>query len=247
MKTSLANSKRSGFTLPEIMVSLGVLSIMTLALARFSMDMGILTFTNQQKLEINSDYRTFTNELIESVRESSFAYVYESFSGEMRTPADGSTDLDGNTNLDYRLRDDETGDLLVLYYLDEHPDPDNPSLNAPLNRLVGYFRIIEDDAEGTGPVRRFERTLTAAESLTWENQTVTLESFIPLADTASDWPIVVELARGQADGRLFYALNSEAVIVNAQILHGNKAKRITDTYNFTVLPRGTKGLTTDVD
>jgi len=50
--------------------------------------------------------------------------------------------------------------------------------------------------------------------------------------------LVIELSRGLADERLFYNFWGRSVMVNGQIHHGNDAKRVTETYNFTISPRG---------
>jgi hypothetical protein len=49
---------------------------------------------------------------------------------------------------------------------------------------------------------------------------------------------VVELAKGLADNQLFSNFRERTIIVNGEIVHGSAAKRVTDTYNFTVSPRG---------
>ena len=48
----------------------------------------------------------------------------------------------------------------------------------------------------------------------------------------------MELARGLANESLFSNLRDLTIIVNGEIVHGNNAKRVTDTYNFTISPRG---------
>ncbi|MCH2156975.1 MAG: hypothetical protein MK080_13380, partial [Opitutales bacterium] len=49
---------------------------------------------------------------------------------------------------------------------------------------------------------------------------------------------IVTLARGLAGNFLFFNERDETVIVNGQIVHGNVARQVTDTYNFAVSPRG---------
>jgi hypothetical protein len=36
----------------------------------------------------------------------------------------------------------------------------------------------------------------------------------------------------------FYNYQNKSVITRAKIVHGNRAKRVTNTYNFTITPRG---------
>jgi len=49
---------------------------------------------------------------------------------------------------------------------------------------------------------------------------------------------VVQLSEGLADGRLFYNFKNRTVMINGKIIHGNQAKWVTDTYNFSISPRG---------
>ena len=49
---------------------------------------------------------------------------------------------------------------------------------------------------------------------------------------------MLELAKGLANERLFYNYRDHSIVVNGQILHGNAARSVTNTYNFTISPRG---------
>ena len=66
----------------------------------------------------------------------------------------------------------------------------------------------------------------------------TIESLIPAISTVGTHETIVELSEGLADGKLFYNFRERSIMVNGQIYHGNDYKRVTDTYNFTISPRG---------
>jgi hypothetical protein len=51
------------------------------------------------------------------------------------------------------------------------------------------------------------------------------------------------MSKGLANGRLFYNIRSKSVMVNGQIIHRGglgktRYERATNTYNFTISPRG---------
>ena len=65
----------------------------------------------------------------------------------------------------------------------------------------------------------------------------TVEEYISTAVNQGDETELVDLAKGLSNDYLFQNLRDRSVIVNGQIIHGNAAKEITDTYNFAIFPR----------
>ena len=116
---------------------------------------------------------------------------------------------------------------IVLVYKDSVDD-------RKIARLIGYFRA--PDASGTGPVRRFDLPITPSSSLPiWQ--------LIPEISDPTIYPQVIELSRGLANGKLFYNFYDRAIIVKGEIIHrggmrNSKNATATNTYNFTVSPRG---------
>ncbi|QYY36341.1 prepilin-type N-terminal cleavage/methylation domain-containing protein [Ruficoccus sp. ZRK36] len=142
----------------------------------------------------------------------------------------------------YRKRDGESGDFLMLitYGDDLAPYdtsegtkyPDDVDYSKPIIKLVGYYRVVENETEQTGPVRKFVIYPTGSDRYK------SPETLIPPSTSAGDYPVVIQLSKGLANQRLFYNYRDSSIMVNGQIMHGTSAKRVTDTYNFTISPRG---------
>lgn len=86
-------------------------------------------------------------------------------------------------------------------------------------------------------------TLPAALSTTGASGTTTLEALLPPAN--STWAqadaariVLNDLTGLAASGACFENFQNRSVIMRTKILHGSRAKRVTNTYNFTVTPRG---------
>src|SRR5690606_9668705 len=97
---------------------------------------------------------------------------------------------------------------------------------------VGYYRAAE--ASGApGPVRRFEREFHPS-------STSSAISLLPPVSSIDSWPKVVELSDGLSNGRLFHNFYGRSVMVNGEIIQdsGGKTRVASNTYNFTISPRG---------
>lgn len=142
----------------------------------------------------------------------------------------------------FRKRDGQSGDFLILVTYgddlipydtaDGTKYPHDRDYTKPIVKIVGYYRSVENEAEQTGPVRKFEVLPQGTDRFK------AIEELLPSTSKAGSFPIVVELSRGLANQRLFYNYRDRSVMVNGQIYHGNEAKEVTDTYNFTISPRG---------
>ena len=118
--------------------------------------------------------------------------------------------------------------LIAKYNLDIPWDSTLP----PIERIVGYYRSIDDTVNNTGPIRKFDIDIAVAD------QNDPIEDLIPAISTVDTHETIIELSEGLANERLFYNFRERSIMVNGQIYHGNDAKRVTDTYNFTISPRG---------
>ena len=109
---------------------------------------------------------------------------------------------------------------------------------------MGYYRDADaSDKNSEGPVKRFEIRYrdpdTSGTATTYRPTDKYLpEDLLDAVVPARDCTTVVQLSKGLADGQLFYNYLDQSIMLKAQIIHGNAAKRITDTYNYTVSPRG---------
>lgn len=121
------------------------------------------------------------------------------------------------------VNDGVSGDYLVLRFR-------NP--NGAIVRTVGYYRAPADplDPDSLGPVRKHD---SAAPGYTGN------AIDLPPVTAISTFPEVIELSRGLSNGKLFYNFYDRSVMIRGELIHpGNLRKRATNTYNFTVSPRG---------
>lgn len=215
---------RAGFTLSEIMVVVTILGVAMAMTMGFFIESLKATFVSEQKNNINADIRQLTGELSDIAREANFALLYRSFDNADR---DSVSD---------RLLDGNSGDFLLFGFQGE-PDLSNP-LFAPraTTRLVGYYRAPRNPADpnSEGPVRRFDITIPAPANIM---NPPTVESLIPDESQMNLNPEVVPLSEGLANNRLFYNFGRGTIMVNGKIIHGVAAKRVTDTYNFSIATR----------
>lgn len=214
--------RRAAFTITELMVSMSVLTLVFIGIYHFTIDTTRVLFVSTEKLEINRDVRSFTAQMSAYARAANHFLIYESF------------DENDRDEVDDRARDGETGDFLLLIYQQPWPAIEDPE---HITRLVGYFR--QPDGTGTkaeGPVYRFEINYPAGGYP--NTQTVTPEELIASLSSTGTYDQVLQLARGMADGKLFYNFFDRSIMVKSELIHGNAAKRVTDTYNFTISPRG---------
>lgn len=209
--------KKAGYTLVEVLVASTVTGLIVAGALGFYMTTYKIGFVNQERNRINADMRRFTGQLIRDGRQASYFVLYRSIDEESR---DKPND---------RKHDGQSGDLLVFVSTEESSDITEPSR---IKEFVAYYRAPELSGDDElAPVRRYEQVFE-------DSKAVEIESLLP---TRSEFLIsdqVIELSKGLADERLFYNFWGRSVMVNGQIHHGNEAKRVTETYNFTVSPRG---------
>lgn len=122
-----------------------------------------------------------------------------------------------------RVDDGGSGDFLVLAFVDD----DDPTLYT---EVIGFYRSATGDTEG--PVMRFNEKFNSP-------QASLLEDLLPAAGTLGTHDEIIELSKGLSDGQLFYNFFNRSITVQGEILHhGSNLKKATNTYNFTVSPRG---------
>lgn len=136
-----------------------------------------------------------------------------------------------------------------------------------VSRIIGYWLAPNRDYSGETALYRFDTNQFQGSGSTWTtpwgatfpatlSPTVTVESLLPAAtQTAATDPSYASVVlnnlqglaqvngsaqvTGTASGLDFVSINQGlGILVRARILHGNQAKRVTNTYNFTVSPRG---------
>ena len=226
MQHTTRSKARQGFTLTEIIFSVLLVALLSVGMMTFMLDVARGVFWGTEKSEISEDVRSFTMRLAAETRSSNAAIIYSSFATE-----------DRNSGGD-RRDDGQSGDCLVLATLQPHPNADDPE---HYTSVIVYFRKASDDEEdGAGPVYRL--AWSAEDSSDYVNASdTTIEQMLTklAADDSGEYPIVIELSRGIANGRLFTNYQQGKVtVVNGEILHGNNAQEVTNTYNLSISPRG---------
>lgn len=173
------------------------------------------------KLMVNRDIRKLTTEMSEEARNANFYRIYPSFTVRFDDLNNSGAEDTGEA-LPAGLTASRSGDFLVLYFLDPTGAVDGTGARVVV-RTVGYYRA-PITAGAPGPVRKFILTATP--------------TVLPDATTINDYPEVVELSQGLASGCLF--LNAGAsIVISGEIQHpGSLVRRATNTYNFTISPRG---------
>lgn len=200
-------------------VSVGVFGVFIQALKIYDYD--------NKKLTVNRYIRDFTAELTENATFANYALIFPDFSTRTQTVTVTNPDTGVTTTagVSRQVEDGQSGDLLVLVYVDPEDD-------TRIERLVGYYRAAPS-AGTPGPVRRFQ--------LDFEPSTTTAAvNLLPATGSINTWPSVIELSEGLSDGRLFHNFYGRSVMVNGEIIQdtGKGARVASNTYNFTISPRG---------
>jgi len=200
-------------------VSAGILGVFIQSLKIYDYD--------TKKLTINRYIRDFTSELTENATFANYALIFPDFAtranvSPVLNPDTGNVETAG---INVPVEDGQSGDMLVLVYVD-------PANDKKIKRIVGYYRAAPSQG-AAGPVRRFERDFETSSA----SSAVAL---LPAASTIDDWPEVIELSEGLSDGRLFHNFYGRSVMVNGEIIQdtGGKVRVASNTYNFTISPRG---------
>jgi prepilin-type N-terminal cleavage/methylation domain-containing protein len=264
MNTSLPRSR--GYTLAEIMVVVTIFGLVMAGVIPFFLMNLKSQFAGEQKLLINGDIRKVTNQMVENAREANSFVIYQSFCAQNRW--DGvavKRDADGNSTTDFfdRMQNGSSGDFVVLvYYSDPYFDArfydgnagNNPTISSGIvNRIVGYWVSPNRRLPGENAIYSFDTNTYKGALATWTtswgatfpatlSSTVTIESLLPPATVAyskaAEFPILINDLSGLSNNYAFYNYQNKSIITRCKILHGNQAKRITNTYNFTITPRG---------
>ena len=215
-------SNKKAFTIVELMIALTITALILGGLMSFNIQLIKGGLFSENKNKINRDVRKITNELGDVAKESNYFVMYSSFSAADRNDSED------------RLVTDQSGDFLLFV----QTAPTYVSFGVhPVSKLVGYYRSAGsvEELSNVGPVMKFEVELSTPVDIT--DSSTTLESLIPSEGTVVAEEIL-ELSKGTADGKLFYNFQNKSAMINGQIYHGNVTGRVTDTYNFTVSPRG---------
>lgn len=225
-----ARPSSRAFTLVETLVGVSIAGIVSVGLfAIFIQSLKIYDY-DSKKIAINRHIRDFTSELSGTATFANYALIFPDFRTRTQTvtvtnPDTGVTTTSGVSR---QVEDGQSGDMLALVYVD-------PTDDARISRIVGYYRAPEDPGNpaSRGPVRRFELNFNPS-------RTESAVNLLPATTTLDTWPEVIELSQGLSDGRLFHNFYGRSVMVNGEIIQqtGRGGRVASNTYNFTISPRG---------
>lgn len=231
LSDSLSRSSRHrasrGMTLVEIMISSALVLIFTAGVGSVFYQVTNSYHYEVGKLKVNKDIRGLTSEMTDNATYSNYFMIFPSFKDRTETFEVIENGVKKNVTVDASVNDGESGDCLLLVY-------HNIADSSVIEKLIGYYRSPDNpnDPASEGPVRRFELNFNPG-------VTGDIWTLMPPANKASSYPEVVELSQGLANGKLFYNYRDRSVMVKGNIIHpGSLNKRATNTYNFTISPRG---------
>jgi prepilin-type N-terminal cleavage/methylation domain-containing protein len=212
------SGRAKGYTLVEILIAVGLLGVITVGVLGFVFQTMRIYSYDGGRLMVNRDMRTFTNSLANDAVASNYFRIYPDFQTRTTPVTDGTS-----------------GDFLVLAFTDSS----NATGAFYITQLVGYYRDPADPTNpaSLGPVRRFSTMIAAADQS--KDLPTLIAQYVPTS-TATNNPIVIQLAQGLSDGSLFYDYRDRSIMVRGQIVdYGSQGGRAAvNTYNFTVSPRG---------
>jgi Tfp pilus assembly protein PilW len=237
--------RAGGFTLAEMIMVTLIMGVLMLMVLRFQFESISDMTTSEDTGEINHDMRYLTESMSRDARAANFFVMYSNYT------------MSSRTSPTQELTQENSGDFLVLVNYGNSTSLANFNV-CPVNEIIGYYRAPytagQTDTMSADtqlmPVRRFDLTVanggvpanTYLESVGVPSggTTATLESLLPSdsQSTIANHTIVVQLAQGLADQHLFYNYWGKSIMVNGVIAHGNNNQSATDTYNFTISPRG---------
>lgn len=137
-----------------------------------------------------------------------------------------------------------------------------PSTLTEVTRLVAYWiapnRNPAAQGESTDRIALYsfdtDRFRPSASSTSWTTPwgvtfpialgaVTSLENLLPDATTAAATASYADILVNDLDGRTagwnhFLNFGNKTAVMQSRVLHGNRAKRVTNTYNFAITPRG---------
>ena len=129
------NRVEKGYSLVEIIITMGLVSLLMAGVMTFFINNAKSQFDTSHRLEINTDIRNFTQELIKDARSTNSYFIYKSSKKKDRE------------NYSHRKRHGETGNLLVLMHHELFPNifhvySSGKSLYGTTSLEMRLFKVI---------------------------------------------------------------------------------------------------------
>lgn len=215
------------------MIAMAIMMSVLAMSSGFLMESSKINFKSTAKNNINRELRNTINRMAIEAKQSNYFLIYE-------TAEDGE-----RYDRDDRRRPNESGDALLLVFKSGYPDMEALGMDPlrdprPITRIILYFRDPNTQIDGVsvGPVMRWEQDFTD-DPIIEPDEIREVELLIPTLTTLRTQSAqVMAFSEGLVNGRLFYNFQNRTIMINGRIIHGNQAKWVTDTYNFSISPRG---------
>jgi prepilin-type N-terminal cleavage/methylation domain-containing protein len=215
----MKTSKRSGFTIVELVVASVIMGISSVMI--FGLYINCLkTYTYDTfRLQINRDVRRFTNELTDNATYANYFVILSDFA-QRTVPLSDPLVLAA-------MGDGESGDCVLFVFRDDADD-------SKIGKIVGYYH--DPDETNYGPVRKFVVNCPGGSAANlWE--------LMPNVNTLHTNSAIVDGSTiGTTLGsKMFYNYFTRSVMVKGRIIYTSKSglvQQAISTYNFTVSPRG---------
>ncbi len=229
--------RRRAFTIAEMLMALTIAGFVSAGTAAFLHQAVLTYYVNRARLIINRDIRSFTTTMDTDAVTANYFAIYPGFSTRSTTV--------GSVTTDAALADGGVGDFLVLIYTDPAQTGTGVSM---INRIVGYYREITNSTLNTGPVHRFDLTISPAVSASSAPLYQILNTYV--TGTAASYPTITQIAQGLENNAalnapitsLFYNFKNRSILISAQVselqTEAGNGTQTGNTYNFTVSPRG---------
>lgn len=251
-------------TLVELLIAITLFGLVSAGITRVFIQVLSIQKYDTAKLMVNRDMRKFTSEMTEIATYANYFRIYpdyQSFQRSVETLKNPSDPEEGYTTKisGDRVVDGDSGDCLVLVYKNATDDQKVAKLviyyRVPAPK---YYRVPGGDevipaagmrVRNQGPLYKLEVTRDSSEELEYLIPPISSPASNPmvLPDVGVTSPVLVKIpgsnpAKFQNWG-LFYNYRDKSVVLEGELIRtgsqlNSKNVSATNTYNFTVSPRG---------
>lgn len=248
--------RRAAFTLVEILIATTIFAIISVGLTRLMIQLLSVYHYDTGKILVNRDIRKFTMEMTENATYANYFKIFPSYASISRAidtyanVADPEAGYTTAAAANY-TPEGQSGDCLVLVYKD-------PADDRIVSRLIIYYRVPGTTTPtptagakvfNRGPLRKLEITpnsMLPILQLIPEIPNPSANAAVLQSVGVQSPPLVVVPGSSPPSFQswgLFYNFFDQSVILKGELIQtgsqlNTKNVSATNTYNFTISPRG---------